>query len=99
MRGFLPISALILLFQTGIGVGAETNDVTGGWKQIPLKFKIQKPYDLQVKDRYSFDPTNDIHDFWVYFTDKPHDPPPNTTTARTEMRVDSFTTGEHMFDL
>jgi hypothetical protein len=77
---------------------AETNALTPGWTQIPLKFQIQRPYDLEVKERYSFDPTNNIHDFWVYFTDKPHDPPPNKTTARTEMRLASFKNNEHMFD-
>jgi hypothetical protein len=51
-----------------------------------------------VKDRYSYDSTNNTHDFWVYFTDKPHDPPPNRTTARTEMRLESFRTTERMFD-
>src|SRR3954447_8884276 len=96
MRSPILISALSLLFH--VGVRAETDDLTHGWKQIPLNFKIQRPYDLEVKDRYSFDLTNGIHDFWVYFSDKPHDPPPNKTTARTEMRVDSFSTGEHMFD-
>src|SRR5581483_11533051 len=34
----------------------------------------------------------------VNFTDKPHLPPPNTTTARTEMRLETYNTGEHMFD-
>jgi hypothetical protein len=98
MRGLLSISALLLLFHSSICSSAETNDLTLGWKKVPLKFKIQKPYDLEVKDRYRFDPTNAVHDFWVYFTDKPHEPPPNKTTARTEMRVDSFSAGEHMFD-
>lgn len=93
-----------MLIVAGLCVGTfparadEATALTQGWKQIPLKYKIQKPYDLEVKDRYHFDPTNNLHDFWVYFTDKPHEPPPNKTTARTEMRVESFKTGEHMFD-
>jgi len=98
MRHLFSIVVLSLFLHATVCVGAETNDLTLGWKQIPLNFKVQKPYDLKVKDRYSFDPTNDVHDFWVYFIDKPHDPPPNKTAARTEMRVDSFSTGEHMFD-
>ena len=51
-----------------------------------------------MSERYSYDPQTDTHDFWVYFTDKPHAPPPNRTTARTEMRLQSFSQGEHMFD-
>ena len=80
---------------------AETNlapVVAGGWKPVPFKFEIQHPYDLKTSDRYDFDATNNIHHFWVYFTDKPHAPPPNKTTARTEMRLETFSRGEHMFD-
>jgi len=98
VQNLFSVLTFVLILRADISISAETNDLTRGWKQIPLKFKIQKPYDLEVKDRYSFDSTNNIHNFWVYFTDKPHDPPPNKTTARTEMRVDGFTTGEHMFD-
>jgi hypothetical protein len=76
----------------------DTNSLTHGWTPVPLKFHIQKPYDLPVSERYRFDATQNIHDFRVYFTDKPHEPPPNKTTARTEMRVDSFQSGEHMFE-
>jgi len=53
---------------------------------------------LKTSDRYDFDPTNNIHHFWVCYTDKPHAPPPNKTTARTEMRLETFSSGEHMFD-
>jgi len=75
----------------------QTN-LTAGWTQVPFKFEIQHPYDLDAKDRYKFDPTSNTHDFWVFFTDKPHAPPPNRTTARTEMRLETYNTGEHMFD-
>lgn len=73
-------------------------NLTTGWKQVPFTFEIQHPYDLKTNDRYAYDPKDDIHDFWVYFTDKPHAPPPNKTTARTEMRLETFSEGEHMFD-
>ena len=76
---------------------ASAEDVTRGWKEMPFKYQVQHPYDLELKERYKFDATNNLHDFWVFFSDKPHAPPPNTTTARTEMRLESFTNGEHMF--
>src|ERR1017187_10694759 len=82
-------------------VDAETNSaasLTDGWKQAPFKFDIQHPYDLKASDRYDFDAASNAHHFWVYFTDKPHAPPPNKTNARTEMRLETFSTGEHMFD-
>jgi len=81
--------------------GAATNapaSLTDGWKTVPFTFEIQHPYDLKTADRYEFDATNNTHHFWVYFTDKPHAPPPNKTTARTEMRLETFSTGERMFD-
>jgi len=77
--------------------GADVG-VTEGWQEIPFKYDIQHPYDLKTSDRYEFDATNNIHHFWVYFTDKPHAPPPNKTNPRTEMKLDNFSTGERMFD-
>lgn len=73
-------------------------NLTEGWKQVPFKFEVQHPYDLKLNERYKFDTTSNTHDFWVFFKDKPHLPPPNETTARTEMRLENFTDGEHMFD-
>lgn len=78
--------------------GTSSGYLSQGWKQIPFKYEVQHPYDLPLKDRYKFDALSNTHDFWVFFTDKPHDPPPNRTTARTEMRLESFGKGEHMFD-
>ena len=96
--------SVVLAFLAFNGVAAEstnnataTIDLTHGWKEMPFKYQVQHPYDLDLKERYKFDATNNIHDFWVFFSDKPHAPPPNTTTARTEMRIESFTNGEHMF--
>jgi Alginate lyase len=97
----LCLLAIGLFYSVCISGAAESNsaaNVTTGWKQVPFKFEIQHPYDLKTSDRYAYDPTNDIHRFWVYFTDKPHAPPPNKTTARTEMRLETFSEGEHMFD-
>jgi hypothetical protein len=74
------------------------SSLTTGWQQVPFKYEIQHPYDLQTSDRYDFDLKNNIHHFWVYFTDKPHAPPPNKTNARTEMRLETYSTGERMFD-
>lgn len=94
---FSAIIALGFCLTIGQTLAAGTNDLLHGWKEIPLKYVIQRPYDLEVKDRYRFDATNNIRDFWVYFSDKPHAPPPNKTTARTEMRLETFSTGERMF--
>jgi Alginate lyase len=73
--------------------------VTDGWIEKKVTFEVQFPYDLKVNDRYSFDAATNTHDLWVNFTDKPHAPPPNHTNPRTEIRfMDTYTTGQHMFD-
>jgi hypothetical protein len=98
---FSKVLCLLGFLSAGSVFGTDTNtaaSVTAGWKPTPFTFEVQHPYDLPLTNRYEFDPTNNIHHFWVYFTDKPHAPPPNQTTARTEMRLQSFSTGEHMFD-
>jgi hypothetical protein len=77
----------------------EPTDITAGWKQTPLKFAVQKPWDLDVGKRYRFDPTTGTHFLWVYKTDKAHEPPPNKTDPRTELRfMPEYKSGEHMFD-
>jgi hypothetical protein len=92
-------AALVACFSSILQAGSPTaENLTRGWTQTPLKFEIQRPYDLEVKDRYHFDEPSNTHDFWVNFTDKPHAPPPNHTTARTEMRLENYHSGEHMFD-
>jgi hypothetical protein len=81
--------------------GAETNSTANlmeGWKQLPFTSEIQHPFDLKTNDRYDFDAANNTHHFWVYFTDKPHAPPPNKTNARSEMRLETFKSSEFMFD-
>src|SRR5690348_3894217 len=102
MKTTPTLFAILLSFLAFHGVAAEStnnaaDDLMRGWKEMAFKYQVQHPYDLELKERYKFDATNNIHDFWVYFSDKPHAPPPNTTTARTEMRLESFTNGEHMF--
>lgn len=72
--------------------------LTAGWQQVHYKYDIQHPYDLKSSDRYEYDSTSDTHHFWVFYQDKPHAPPPNKTNARTEMRLQSYSTGEAMFD-
>lgn len=100
----LPAILLLALVVAGLArVFGGTKPVlaaslTDGWKEIPFTYEIQHPYDLKASDRYDFDVTNNIHRFWVYFTDKPHALPPNKTNARSEMRLEAATNGVYMFD-
>ena len=69
---------------------------TVGWTQRSWTYKVQKPYDLEVADRFRFDGT--IWYTWVYKTDKPHTTTSNTA-PRTEMRwLNDYTSGQHMWD-
>ncbi|KAK7316982.1 hypothetical protein RJT34_00841 [Clitoria ternatea] len=80
----LPILVLTLL---PLIIHPSYADSTQGFTPVPLgssNFVVQKPYNVSVDKRYSF--TNGVHKFWVYSTDKPHQPSSNTE-PRTEIRV------------
>src|SRR6516225_3196403 len=99
LETLLALNSVHALAGTGPNPAAGPSlTLTDGWKQIPFTYEIQHPYDLNASDRYDFDPTNNTHRFWVYFTDKPHAPPPNKTNARTEMRLQAYHEGEYLFD-
>lgn len=70
---------------------------TDGFTQVAFTYAIQKPYNLDVSERYSF--TNGVHDFWVYTTDLPHTPD-SQTLPRTELRVQGhdYTSGVWQFE-
>src|SRR5947208_8286723 len=94
------VSLLLMVAVVGCSMvhqNAETaagRRITDGWLERTFEFEIQKPWDLKLEDRYAFDPATNTHRFVVYGTDKPHQPPPNRTNARTEMRIhDTYTTG------
>jgi len=76
----------------------DQSKLTDGWKQIHFKFEVQHPYNLPLSDRYFYDQRDDIHHLWVFFTDKPHLPPPNRTTARTEIAIEPYSSAPHLFD-
>ncbi|PKI31391.1 hypothetical protein CRG98_048217 [Punica granatum] len=59
-------------------------DPTEGFISLPFNrsfYHIQKPYDVQEDERYSF--CDGVHRRWVYSTDKPH-----TTTSLTKPRTE-----------
>lgn len=68
-------------------MGSEPIDTTLGFVSQPLgrsNFRIQKPYDLPVDQRYSF--IKGVHKLWVFKTDKPHSRK-SKTNPRTEIRI------------
>ncbi|KAG2665586.1 hypothetical protein I3843_15G013800 [Carya illinoinensis] len=65
-------------------------DPTDGFTPVPLtdaNFKLQKPYDIPLEDRYSY--KDGVHRFWVYNKDKPFKPD-STTRPRTEIRISHY---------
>ncbi|THG10136.1 hypothetical protein TEA_007864 [Camellia sinensis var. sinensis] len=75
------------LFSTKHGTLKITIDPTDGFTNIPLtesNFKLQKPYDIPLEQRYSFQ--NGVHRLWVYADDKPYDPS-SPAQPRTEIRI------------
>jgi hypothetical protein len=82
-----------------MGGGGPPSDVTAGWTQRPFTFKLQKPYNLALDQRYTFDQATNTHTFWILTNDASHEPPPNSTDPRTEMRwTTEYSSGAHMFD-
>ena len=73
--------------------------LTVGWKLTPFTFKVQRPHNLPLESRYSFDPATNTHTMFVNSNDASHEPPPNSTDPRTEMRwTTEYGSGAHMFD-
>ncbi|KAH7525112.1 hypothetical protein FEM48_Zijuj06G0190600 [Ziziphus jujuba var. spinosa] len=73
-------------------------DPTDGFTQIPLSqknFKLQKPYDKPLQQRYSYEDA--IRSFWVYDKDKPFKPD-STTRPRTEVRGYDYSSGIWQFE-
>jgi hypothetical protein len=99
----LLATALLLSLSAGAATTQPTeaispSDLTRGWVLEKYTYEIQHPYDLAQGARYQFDPVTNTHDFWVFYTDKPHMPPPNQTEPRTEFRTLELFTTPHMFE-
>ena len=78
---------------------APWSALTAGWTLRPFTFALHKPYDLAESDRHSFNPATDTHTFWTLRGDKSHQPPPNSTGARSELRMrNDYTSGNHQFE-
>lgn len=99
----LILSLVCLLFQFGPSVNGAAVDgaqdpPTIGWTQVPYSYYIQKPWDLDLSERYHYDAETDTHTMWVYNTDKSFKEG-NTTDPRTEMRwYNEYSSGEHMWE-
>jgi hypothetical protein len=67
------------------------------WQERSFTFRVQKPWDLNVSDRYSYNASTKTHLTWVRSTDKPHSQSSNTD-PRTEMRwFNEYSSGWHMW--
>lgn len=78
---------------TVVGADLARADSTVKWTEKPFTYNIQKPYDLDVSQRYKHE--GGVHTMWVYDTDKPHNPD-SDTDPRTEMRwLQEYGSGQH----
>ena len=62
-------------------------DPTDGFTLVPLtedNFKLQKPYNEPLDDRYSY--KDGVRSFWIYNNDKPFKAQ-STTRPRSELRI------------
>ncbi|GLJ48410.1 hypothetical protein SUGI_1021810 [Cryptomeria japonica] len=80
MAKILGVFSAILILIAGANA-----DPTQGFTEVALNennFDIQKPYDKEVSERYSF--IDGVHFMWVYKDDKPHSTDSHTS-PRTEI--------------
>ena len=85
MRFMLLLLVGFLLIDCDHLCGAA--DPTDGFTQVLLaqhNFKLQKPYNVPLQERYSY--KDGVRSFWVYDKDKPFKPD-STTRPRTEVRI------------
>ncbi len=65
---------------------------TAGFHKIDDHYTVQKPYDLQVADRFLA--KDGVFTCWVFGYDKPHEPT-SKTGPRTEMRWETWKQQDH----
>nr|GEX06567.1 hypothetical protein [Tanacetum cinerariifolium]GEX06569.1 hypothetical protein [Tanacetum cinerariifolium] len=71
-------------------------DPTQGFANVPSNFIYQKPYNVPLESRYSYD--NGVRRFWVYSNDKPFKRGSNTR-PRTEAHIKpDYTSGIWQFE-
>lgn len=82
------------------GTKLTAAELTAGWTPVlPLRYDIQKAWNVDVEERHLYDPAKDMHRMWALHTDKSHQPAPNKTGPRTELRFwPEYLSGEHMFE-
>eukprot|EP01018_Ginkgo_biloba_P036232 Gb_26348 [translate_table: standard] len=83
-----PFTAFLLW--TALNVHLTYASPTDGFVQQTLNdsnLAIQKPYDMQLSQRYNF--TDGVHHLWVYKGDKPFQRGSNTA-PRTEIRITGY---------
>lgn len=92
-RSVLALSALALVPPVLTATPREAE--AAAWTQQPFTYKMQKPWNLSLSERYRHDSATGTHTMWVYDTDEPHTQN-SATDPRTEMRwLQEYSTGQH----
>lgn len=68
---------------------------TEGFRPERLSYRLQKPYNIPIEERYSA--RDGTYHFWVFSDDKPLRPG-NRTKPRTEMRFPDYTHGAEEYE-
>jgi len=79
-------------FDNEDAAGTSGTGPTTGFHLIPDHYSVQRPYDLQVADRFST--VDGVCTCWVFGHDKPHEPDSHTG-PRTEMRWETWPQQDH----
>jgi Alginate lyase len=87
------LAAIVTIFAL---CGAAFADPTTGFTLEPLQYILQKPWNIALSQRYSYDARTNTHHCWVFNSDQSI-AQGNTTAPRTEMRFNpDYTTATTM---
>jgi hypothetical protein len=93
-----PVDCYRVRARNSSGDGVSARACIGPTRSVAFSFRIQKPYDIPVNERYAYTYASNTHTTRVLDTDKPHTPS-SDTAPRTEMRwTNEYSSGRHMWE-
>jgi hypothetical protein len=79
-------------------ITGHDSSLTEGWRKVPFDYAVHKAYDVDQKERFSYDKSTQAYSFLLKKEDNPFKQD-SKTAPRTEMRIkNDYTSGLHQFE-
>jgi hypothetical protein len=92
------VAAVLCVVSVAAVLRADAAVTAREWVQVGFTYYIQKPWNLDVSDRYGYNSSSNRHAMWIMSTDEPH-APGDDTDPRTEMRwQNNYRSGAHRWE-